>query len=307
MFITKLGPFNGDTWENLCQLVFKSKHGIDGYQEMPASPGDFGIEGYTINTGRAFQCYCPDRIYTQQVLLDKQKRKITDDVNKLKKFQLELKGRLGGTQIKEWCFVSPEINHHNLLSHAKVKEVEARDWGLDILHPNFTIHLHDADFYLREINEQRSLNGVAISFGNQVTSLPLLDSDPELYEQHLLRKSTLRLVEKMDPPSEKLVGRLYNFTLQTFLEHDNYFNALNAASPTIYFRLVRLLSVFEQDVKEWAFTWSGTAESLIEKVTDKLAERIVSELRPGVDHTLASEITRHTVARWLAACELDFE
>ncbi len=55
MYKTKFGPHNGDTWEGLCQQIFKKKYGEEGYQEMIASPGDFGIEGYTKITGLAFQ------------------------------------------------------------------------------------------------------------------------------------------------------------------------------------------------------------------------------------------------------------
>lgn len=54
MFNTKFGPFNGSTWESLCQQVFKRKYQAECYQQMPASPGDYGIEGYTSDTGWAF-------------------------------------------------------------------------------------------------------------------------------------------------------------------------------------------------------------------------------------------------------------
>jgi hypothetical protein len=307
MFMTKLGSFNGDTWEDLCQLVFKSKYGSDGYQEMPASPGDFGIEGFTLATGRAFQCYCPDRIYPQDVLLSKQKIKISDDIDKLKKYSDDLSARLGSSKIKDWCFVSPEINHHKLLEHARVKEAEARAWDLGILHAEFTVHLHDADFYLKEINELRSLNGVAITLGTEPTALPALDQPIEIYEQHILRKTKLRVLNDAGAIASSRVDRLYNITLKKFLEHDNFFNTLNNVSPTLYFRLLRLLSIFEQDVEIWQATWTGSSESLTEKITDKLKERILADLQPGVDQSLASQISHHTIARWLAACELDFE
>jgi hypothetical protein len=55
MIQTKYGTFDGNSWEELCQRVFKLKYGDDNYQEMPASPGDYGIEGVILNTGVAFQ------------------------------------------------------------------------------------------------------------------------------------------------------------------------------------------------------------------------------------------------------------
>lgn len=80
MFNTKFGPFNGSTWEGLCQQVFKRKYQAECYQQMPASPGDYGIEGYTSDTGWAFQCYCPEKHYERTELYDKQRDKITTDL-----------------------------------------------------------------------------------------------------------------------------------------------------------------------------------------------------------------------------------
>jgi hypothetical protein len=53
MFTTKFGTFNGSTWEALCQQVFKKKYQAEDYQPMPASPGDFGLEGFTLKTDLA--------------------------------------------------------------------------------------------------------------------------------------------------------------------------------------------------------------------------------------------------------------
>jgi len=37
-YITKIGPMDGNLWEEICQLVFKKLYRQFGYQEMPASP-----------------------------------------------------------------------------------------------------------------------------------------------------------------------------------------------------------------------------------------------------------------------------
>ena len=72
---------DGDKWESLIQAVFKRKY--DTYQEMLASPGDFGIEGFVLNEGIAIQCYCPYRQYDTAPLYEKQRDKITTDLHKL--------------------------------------------------------------------------------------------------------------------------------------------------------------------------------------------------------------------------------
>ncbi len=90
MIKTKYGIFDGDSWEEICQMCFKSKYYDEGYQYMPALPnGDFGIEGFT-KSGKVFQCYCPDFDYDSKNLYEKQRDKITEDLNKLKKNEKEL-------------------------------------------------------------------------------------------------------------------------------------------------------------------------------------------------------------------------
>ncbi len=65
MIDTEYGKFDGDKWEKICQICFKRKYEEDCYIEIIASPGDFGIEGFT-RTGKAFQCYCPDFNYPEK-------------------------------------------------------------------------------------------------------------------------------------------------------------------------------------------------------------------------------------------------
>ena len=90
MLVTAHGTFDGDSWEKFCQVCFKLKYEVDGYQEIPAWQGDFGIEGFT-RTGTLFQCYCPDEDYSGDELYEKQRDKITEDLNKLIKNEVPLK------------------------------------------------------------------------------------------------------------------------------------------------------------------------------------------------------------------------
>src|SRR5689334_11077025 len=104
MLKTVHGIFDGDAWERLCQMIFKKKFAPDGYQQMVASPGDYGIEGFT-RTGIAYQCYCPSEEYTLQVLYEKQRDKITKDLGKLKTYETQIRDRIGAMTISQWIFV----------------------------------------------------------------------------------------------------------------------------------------------------------------------------------------------------------
>lgn len=308
MFVTKIGPYDGKSWENLCQQVFKKKYGDDGYHEIPASPGDFGLEGVTLVTGLGFQCYCPDQKYTPTELFEKQRDKITTDLRKLRTYAAEIAERIGSTKIGEWHFVTPEIDRHKLLAHARAKEEEVRGWNVPILSPNFKIYLRDADFYLSEINEIRSINGKALSFDTNRQLLQDLDSPPEEYDANMRRKTSARLSAIAGLPAyQRRYDSLFDQTQTAFLEHGTVLSKINEVAPSVYFKLMRIVSEYEKTVMELSLTWYGSAEDLIVNVRDGLAKRINAQLSPHVDLTESERISRHIVARWLAVCELDFE
>ncbi|NHZ78130.1 hypothetical protein F2P44_02300 [Massilia sp. CCM 8695] len=308
MFQTKFGSFNGSTWEGLCQQVFKKKYQAEDYQPMPASPGDFGLEGFTLNSGWGFQCYCPDKHYERKELYEKQRDKITEDLGKLGKFQVELQQRLGATKIGHWVFVTPEFDKNDLIAHARKKEVDVRGWNLPILTDDFRVLLYDGDSYSVEINEIRSAAGEALVFDDVSPVLAELRGEREEYEKNILRKSQARLSEKST--SAKFDNRLQQLqqrTLENFLGADGHFRRIADTAPMIYVRLVRLINEFENHVAETSTTWTGSPEALTNQIREGLQRRIVIDLAPEFDETSASKVARYMVARWLAICELDYD
>ena len=90
MIKTEYGTFDGNKWESVSQLCFKNNFREEAYQEIKATPGDFGIEGFT-RTGKAFQCYCPNEHYSSKELYDNHRNKITKDLKKLRTYEKQLK------------------------------------------------------------------------------------------------------------------------------------------------------------------------------------------------------------------------
>jgi hypothetical protein len=80
---------------------------------MPPSPGDYGIEGWTAD-GHAFQCYCPEKDYTQDELYEALRRKITADIPKLQRNAKQIAARIGATRIRSWLFVTPVVPHNDI-------------------------------------------------------------------------------------------------------------------------------------------------------------------------------------------------
>lgn len=308
MFKTKFGAYNGGTWEELCQLVFKQKYKAQDYQSMPASPGDFGLEGFTLNTGWAFQGYCPNKHYERKELYEKQRDKITEDLGKLKTYGAQLLARLGTTKLNHWVFVTPEFDKNDLPAHTRTKEALVRTWKLPFLSDDFTVLLYDGNNYLVEINKILSASGQALILDRVAPVLATLTGAREDFENNVEHKCRLRLAPKQSTATfEALIQQLKQLTLENFLQGDGYFKTISDSYPVVHFRLVRLINEFEKYVIEKSNTWSGTADALTDQIRDGLERRITSELAPEFNETLASRAARHMVARWLAVCELDYE
>lgn len=307
MFQTSYGPFDGNSWERLCQLVFKRKFTVDGYTQIPATPGDYGLEGFTKSTGCGFQCYCPDKSYPAKELYEKQRDKITTDLKKLHTNEADLKKILGTTKLRRWYLVTPTLAHNDLVKHAQAKEAEVRGWNLSILDADFQVLVHDADHYAAEIQEMQLAVGKALDFGGLPMALPVLGNSADTYQQNIMRKTRARLENRVRADKlEERVDGLYQATLREFLDHDAHFRRINDTAPMVHSRLARLINGYEADVVETCSTWEGTPQELTEKIRDGLADRIVRELGPAIDETGASQIARLMVSRWIAVCEVDY-
>ena len=99
----------GEQWEKLCNSCYRMRYQEDGYQEIPAAyRGDGGIEGFTKN-GIVYQCYCPEKEYTDDELYKHMRDKMTTDISKFISIDYEkvLKG-LGVRDVHKWQLVIPE-------------------------------------------------------------------------------------------------------------------------------------------------------------------------------------------------------
>jgi hypothetical protein len=302
---TDYGSFDGTSWERLCQLAFKQKFGTT-YQHMPKSPGDFGLEGWTTD-GLGFQCYCPEKHYTQSELYDAIRDKITEDVGKLKLYAAEIAERLGSTKIQKWLLVTPVVEHNKLHRHARKKEGEARAWGISILTDDFTIYIQDGGFYASEFEQCRRNEGASLQLGPALSPVDVLKPAPEAYEQLIDRKNRARLLSRSGSSGfEAALFKLNQITGDKFLRCDHHLATIERASPQAYYQIIRIIGHYAEELEELAYTWAGEASELVDEVKAQLCQRIESELAGRVTFSDANKIADLVVSRWLAVCQLDF-
>ena len=272
MIHTDVGPLDGDRWESLIQAVFKKKY--DSYQEMVASPGDLGIEGFVLDEGIVIQCYCPDKDYDTNTLHRKQRDKITTDIGKLSLNQTEILKHIGQCKISQWIFITPRIAKHDIHAHARTKEAEVKEAKLKFIdNDNFTILVKDLHFYIQDIRQQQVVAGEQLSF---TSPCQVVLTEPELttvYDDNIRDKNKIRsFTNEVYKPSNH--SRLNELTKKNYLSGYEILRRIFTQSPELYGRIVKLVNNFEDDVEELSMTWEDSPQKLVTWVESKLIDRL---------------------------------
>lgn len=308
MFSTKQGvTFDGNSWERVCQICFKQKYG-DEYSEVKASsPGDHGIEGFT-RSGKVFQCYCPEGNYASTKLYEEQRDKITKDLGKLKIFEKQLKLLLGDIKIKEWIFVTPEIDKNELIKHCTSKKYELRALGLEILDENFEVLAQDAEFLLphlsialKEVSPKILFDGIATSAAKlnyKNTESSLVDSSNRKHRQRLENNNVANIEHKVDVLTDN--------TIKNFLDGkellDNWYNVF----PSEYERFLKLISLVEQKVEEECLFPIPDFNERYKEIQAMLEKKLQDNF-PELDGIMITGLANHVIADWILRCPLSFE
>jgi len=305
MIHTDIGPLDGDKWESLIQAVFKRKY--DTYQDMVASPGDLGIEGFVLNEGIMIQCYCPDEDYDTGTLHEKQRDKITTDVKKLSKNAADLIKHIGDSKVSQWLFITPRIAKHDIHAHARKKEIEVKAVGLEFITNDFQILVKDLGHFIHDIRQQQMVGGEQLSFTKACGEII---TEPELtteYDENIREKNEIRSVVK-EVYKPKNHDRLNELTKKSYLDGYDILRRIFNQSPELYERIAKLVNNFELDVEEVSMTWDDSPQKLVKWVEDKLIERFGKEpYISTIEHEDLVSITKHMVAKWIAECPMRIE
>lgn len=309
MIKTEYGNFDGDRWEDVCQIVFKRRYENDSYFEIPATPGDFGIEGFT-RSGKAFQCYCPDEHYSSSELYEKQRDKITKDLKKLKTFQKQLASKLGDTLIKQWFFVSPMNSKNDLVDHCTKKRDEVKSWGLSIIDNNkFEVIPADIDFLKPELYQILKIDDGKIDIipSEATTEEDKLKwKDKEiLLVKNAQRKHKARF-ESDTKGIEKKVDSLTEKSVSHFLEGNGILKKWQSDYPDDFEKFIKIINQVEEQVEEECMFPNQDNNKLYRKFST-MVEIKIKESFPYLDQTMVQNLCNQVMADWILRCPIDFE
>jgi hypothetical protein len=309
MIKTEYGIFDGNKWESVSQICFKHNFREESYQEVKATPGDYGIEGFT-RKGKAFQCYCPDEHYAPSDLYEKQRDKISKDLKKLKRFEVQLKKFLGNTKIDKWYFVTPICAKNDIISHCTTKRDEVRSWGLSIIdNDNFEVIFEDISFLQPYIKIATGAISLKVNIG---VNQNLEDSEIIKWkadENSLIETAKIKHRKRLPENSNKIdltIDKLTEKSVSDFLDGDIILRQWQDEYPEDYEKFLAIISLVESEVEDKCLIPSDNNDKLYWSFKTLLEQKL-KEAFQNIEIEMILKLTNRVMADWIFRCPINFD
>ncbi|WP_278475466.1 hypothetical protein [Turicibacter sanguinis] len=304
-------PYDGDEWEEIIDNCYRLRYQANGYQKIHANfKGDAGIEGYT-KSGIVYQCYCPEKQYTDVELWEKQRDKVTKDINKLITNGKMLK-ELGVLKIKEWHFVTPEQRDKRLLMHCETKRQEVlqkRDeLSLDYIDEDFLILVKIGQDFVEEINKLVYLgkNKFDIRLG-AIESIDYDECDSQKIDN--IKRKIGRVFNPDDGASQKArYDKLVNLMVEYYLKGIKIKDDIKKVNLDLYEKIISVDTTFKGEVEMRCVI--APLDAIPSNIFKEIASDFEEELKKImgdvlIDESIA-ELKWNLLSAWMADCPMDF-
>jgi hypothetical protein len=318
LYQTPIGPHDGDSWERLCQVCLKTKYSGQ-YIEVPASPGDFGLDGFT-TMGDAYQCYCPERECSDEDLYESQRDKITKDIKKLRDYKDKIEPLLNGIPIKRWYLLTPKIRTNDLITHCNSKIALVKSWSLPFIDNDFRVIPLNYEYLAEQIPVALSMIGYTakpgdierrLDFRGQVVS----ESEIENYKNNIINnvhttnaflKHTARYRNKGDGNFDARVVEQVDRTVRNLLIGDSILKEWETMFQDQLDKFIHVMGVLEREVSDLCDVPTNDSEARYKEIQLLIQSTIDSEFR-NLSLTTRKNLAMRVLADWILRCPLKFE
>jgi hypothetical protein len=306
------GYMTGNAWEDLCVQCYRIRYQEDHYTAIPAvQGGDAGIEGFT-NKGVVHQCYCPERNFSDNELYEHQRKKLSDDIEKLKKNANRLKA-LGVPTVVEWHFNIPEYKDSRILAYAEKKRQEIikekKDKPSDYVHiaDDFKIVIKTAEDFKPEISRiiRTSLSDMRLNLAIKHSIDPDWSKCDSEKVANIRRKiKAIMLVDDANEALNKVVG-IY---VDCYISGLEILADLRVNFPEIYEEIYRLEQSYKREVsiKTLMNTDKTMNRVLFDAILDEFHSKLERDFSLRLTEASIGELKQDLIASWLADCSMEF-
>jgi hypothetical protein len=294
--------WSGDDWQEFCIQILRLRFGADLHVVPDKDRGDLGIEAFA-RDGSAYQCYAAEEPLSTERLYEKQRDKMTTDIEKLCRNEAELLLLLGPIQIRMWGFLVPRFDSRRLIAHATAKASYIKQRGLACVHPDFFIQILTADDFPAERASISALGLVEV----QISSKEFDVSQVDVWEQDrpsLVDTLTAKIAKIQTLNDSDQRRRLRQHLMKMYLQGENVLDQLRQSYPDMWAEVLREKQSRESHLEaEWMLS-SDPANDLLLDTVNSYRDAVINRVPALRRH--AESVAWATVADWLIRCPLDF-
>jgi hypothetical protein len=291
-------------WEQHVYGLLQDRHGPLNVHKVPARhKGDHGLDYYSLEDQVAYQCYAVQEPCEVAARADKQKAKITTDLNKFCTKKAELSGMFGSVQMARWVLVVPLHDSSQLNAHSTAKTAEVKSFELAYVAPNFQVMVQDLESFDVLSRAARTSARRAISILTSPTSLQEIE-DWSSASETLVSTLKVKLAKRVGTDAHKL-DESVDLAVRWFLDRENALEALRSTAPQIHEALMGVILRHGQKLSFYGPPAVGVAHQILRSELDAPVAALRAEV-PNFTDASAHQLAIGTLADWLMRCPLDF-
>ena len=306
------GYMNGNAWEELCVKCYRIRYQEDNYTAIPAMHGgDAGIEGFT-NKGIVHQCYCPERVYSDDDLYTHLRNKLSEDIEKLKNNGDRIRA-LGVPIVSEWHFNIPEYKDSRIVVHAENKrkevlaEKKANPSAFEHISDDFQIVIKTAEDFTLEISRiiRTTITDMKLNMAIEHVDTPDWSKCDSAKVANIRRKiKAIMLVEEDNEAVNKVVGIYIDY----YISGMEIMSDLRVRFPEIYEDVFRLEQSYKREVTTRTImnTDKKMNSTLFHQILDDFHAKLERDFSTMFTEASIGELKQDLVASWLADCSMEF-
>lgn len=304
---------SGEEWEKLCNSCYRIRYQEQGYQEIPAKyKGDGGIEGFTKN-GIVYQCYCPEKTYTDDELYEHMRDKMTEDVSKFisKDYEPVLK-RLGIHNVREWHFVVPEYRDKRILEHAEKKRKAVLEYKkrnskqCDYISEDFTITIKVIDDFKLELSKIIR-NDYDSKIDLTVLRKKNVDwTNCDSAKVNNVKRKIKAVMSGIDDDDQDYID-IVNRYMESYVIGIELMEKLRKDQVDLYEQIIGLETTYKRqiEIKTKTNTDSSINQKLFTEILDEFQDILEKEF-PYLSRASIGELKDDMISSWLADCSMQF-
>lgn len=309
------GPLDGDSWENLCDSCYRMRYQEEHYQKVQAIlGGDSGIEGFT-RTGVVYQCYCPEREYSDDELYKHLREKMTKDIGKLvdPTYAKRLKS-LGINEIKEWHFVIPQYKDSRIIQHAETKRKEvlslknSNPKQYDYIHDNFVIIVKVAEDFRVELTRIIRTNLSDVKLNLAIHHNGNVDWSKCTSEKAENIKRKVKAVMNITSEDDEDYNDVVSIYIEAYIKGIEILRNLRISYTEVYEDIYLLEQTYKREVsiRTKTNTNSSINSQLFNDIMNDFENKLKSEFSSYLSLSSIMELKIDLISGWLADCSMQF-